>query len=118
MNSFSWLTTRILDSAESSIKTLVSNMAPVYEDPGGEDEEDPTQLGITPELVEFVLNICSHPNTFKDFPTSQLPSYILTLYSQHFSPPLSLSTLQSLHSLQSHAPPHFCSIPFSYTTCN
>jgi len=50
-------------------------IVPPYEDSGGGgDEEDPLQYGITPELTEFVLNICSHPNTFKDFPIAQLPS--------------------------------------------
>jgi hypothetical protein len=91
MNSLSWFTTKILDSAESSIKTWVNNnIAPlsVESDLG----EEATSLGITTELIEFVENICNHPNTFKDFPTDQLAAHNIIL-------PLTLTSSLSPHSL-------------------
>lgn len=71
-----WLTSRIIE-AESQIKNLVTVAASkldafVPEDGPADDsslqEEDLSDYGITPTVLEFVENVCNHPNTFRDFP--------------------------------------------------
>jgi len=74
-----WLTSRITShilDAESQIKNLVTVAASKLDafvpeaDPNtpGDQEEDLVDFGIEPTIVEFVENICNHPNTFRDFP--------------------------------------------------
>jgi len=71
-----WLTSRILD-AESQIKSLVNvaaatldSLVPeeVKDNANNNKEEDLSDIGIDPTIMEFVESICNHPNTFRDFP--------------------------------------------------
>ncbi len=77
-----WLTSKFVE-AESTIKqALVKSLqtedeleqetttgsSPLSSDPSRPRSRESSSLAIDSQLIEYIHNICQHPNTFTDFP--------------------------------------------------